>query len=103
MGGFIMWCRRVILTAIIAGVLGPVPLFAQTPASTGAPAAPSAAPAAPPSASPAGAANGTAAGAVDPSEYRIGPEDVIQVSVWKNDAISRTVPVRPDGKVTLPL
>jgi polysaccharide biosynthesis/export protein len=42
-------------------------------------------------------------GAVDPREYRIGPEDVLQISVWKNDAISRTVPVRPDGKVTLPL
>jgi polysaccharide export outer membrane protein len=42
-------------------------------------------------------------GAIDPNEYRIGPEDVLQISVWKNDAISRTVPVRPDGKVTLPL
>lgn len=35
--------------------------------------------------------------------YRIGPEDVLQISVWKNDAISRAVPVRPDGKITLPL
>ena len=42
-------------------------------------------------------------GAIDPNEYRIGPEDVLQIAVWKNDAISRTVPVRPDGKVTLPL
>lgn len=41
--------------------------------------------------------------AVDPNEYRIGPEDVIQVSIWKNEAMSRTVPVRPDGKITLPL
>jgi len=37
------------------------------------------------------------------SEYRIGPEDVLQIGVWKNDAISRVVPVRPDGKITLPL
>lgn len=36
-------------------------------------------------------------------EYRIGPEDVLQISVWKNDAMSRTVPVRPDGKISLPL
>ena len=36
-------------------------------------------------------------------EYRIGPEDTLLVSVWKNDAISKTVPVRPDGMVSLPL
>jgi polysaccharide export outer membrane protein len=35
--------------------------------------------------------------------YRIGPEDVLQISVWKNEAVSRTVPVRPDGKISLPL
>lgn len=36
-------------------------------------------------------------------EYRIGPEDLLQISVWKNDAMSRSVPVRPDGKISLPL
>ena len=35
--------------------------------------------------------------------YRIGPEDVLQVSVWSNEAVSRTVPVRPDGRISLPL
>ena len=35
--------------------------------------------------------------------YRIGPEDTLQISVWKNEAMSRTVPVRPDGKISLPL
>jgi polysaccharide export outer membrane protein len=35
--------------------------------------------------------------------YRIGPEDVLQISVWNNDAMSRTAPVRPDGKISLPL
>ena len=38
-----------------------------------------------------------------PFEYRIGPEDVLQISVWKNEALSRTVPVRPDGMISLPL
>jgi polysaccharide export outer membrane protein len=38
-----------------------------------------------------------------PDAYRIGPEDVLQISVWKNEAMSRTVPVRPDGKISLPL
>lgn len=36
-------------------------------------------------------------------EYWIGPEDVLQISVWKNEAMSRTVSVRPDGKISLPL
>jgi polysaccharide export outer membrane protein len=35
--------------------------------------------------------------------YVIGPEDVIEVAVWSNADLSRTVPVRPDGKVSLPL
>jgi len=37
------------------------------------------------------------------SGYRIGPEDVLQISVFSNDALSRTVPVRPDGMISLPL
>ncbi|HEU5322018.1 MAG TPA: polysaccharide biosynthesis/export family protein [Methylomirabilota bacterium] len=37
------------------------------------------------------------------SDYVIGPEDVLQVSVWKNETLSRTLPVRPDGKISLPL
>lgn len=35
--------------------------------------------------------------------YRIGPEDMLQISVWNNEAMSRTAPVRPDGKISLPL
>ena len=41
--------------------------------------------------------------AAAPGEYRIGPEDLLQISVWKNETMSRTVPVRPDGKISLPL
>lgn len=36
-------------------------------------------------------------------EYRIGPEDVLDISVWNNEAMSRVVPVRPDGMISLPL
>jgi len=36
-------------------------------------------------------------------DYRIGPEDKLQIAVWNNEAMSRTVPVRPDGKISLPL
>src|SRR5688572_11760634 len=35
--------------------------------------------------------------------YRIGPEDILEVSVWNNETVSRTVQVRPDGMVSLPL
>lgn len=36
-------------------------------------------------------------------EYRIGPEDVLEIMVWKNADLTRTVTVRPDGKISLPL
>jgi polysaccharide export outer membrane protein len=35
--------------------------------------------------------------------YRIGVEDILQISVWNNEALSRLVPVRPDGMISLPL
>jgi len=40
---------------------------------------------------------------VDPEQYKIGPEDVLDISVWKNGDLTRTVTVRPDGKISLPL
>ena len=36
-------------------------------------------------------------------DYVIGIEDVIEISVWKNPDISKTVMVRPDGMISLPL
>jgi polysaccharide export outer membrane protein len=38
----------------------------------------------------------------DPN-YVIGAQDVLDVSVWKEPEVSRIVPVRPDGKISLPL
>jgi polysaccharide export outer membrane protein len=38
-----------------------------------------------------------------PQDYIIGPEDTVEVQVWKNADLSRTVTVRPDGKISLPL
>jgi polysaccharide export outer membrane protein len=38
----------------------------------------------------------------DPA-YIIGPEDVLDVNVWKEPDMTRIVPVRPDGKISLPL
>lgn len=41
--------------------------------------------------------------AVVDADYKIGPQDVVRIDVWKEPDISRTIPVRPDGKITLPL
>ena len=35
--------------------------------------------------------------------YRIGPGDALQIFVWRNPEISTNVPVRPDGKISMPL
>jgi len=40
--------------------------------------------------------------AQDPN-YVIGSQDVLDISVWKEAELTRTVPVRPDGKISLPL
>jgi polysaccharide biosynthesis/export protein len=37
------------------------------------------------------------------SEYSIGPEDVLIITVWRNADLSREVTVRPDGRISLPL
>lgn len=49
---------------------------------------------------PAGTAAGTPAATQD---YVIGPGDALQVFVWRNEELSVTVPVRPDGKISTPL
>jgi polysaccharide export outer membrane protein len=36
-------------------------------------------------------------------EYVIGPDDVLHVAVWKEADLTATLPVRPDGKISLPL
>lgn len=40
---------------------------------------------------------------VRPDAYVIGAEDIIAINVWKEPEMSRTVPVRPDGMISLPL
>jgi polysaccharide export outer membrane protein len=42
------------------------------------------------------------AATTDPA-YMIGPEDMLDISVWKEPDVSRLVPVRPDGRISLPL
>jgi len=40
---------------------------------------------------------------VSAQEYRIGPEDILHISVWKEDDLDRKVLVRPDGGISFPL
>jgi polysaccharide biosynthesis/export protein len=37
------------------------------------------------------------------AEYLIGPDDRLQIFVWRNTELSTNVPVRPDGKISIPL
>lgn len=40
---------------------------------------------------------------VKKAEYRIGVDDVVSINVWGNEELSVEVPVRPDGKISMPL
>lgn len=37
------------------------------------------------------------------AEYQIGVDDVLRINVWRNEELSVEVPVRPDGKISMPL
>jgi polysaccharide export outer membrane protein len=42
-------------------------------------------------------------GPMDRADYVIGPADILRIQVWKQPELSVDVPVRPDGKITVPL
>jgi polysaccharide export outer membrane protein len=72
--------RFTILFALIVGLIGFMPAFAQQHTD--------------------GSSTSRAYGE---SEFRLGPDDVIDVTVYQDKELDRTVPVRPDGKISLPL
>src|ERR1051325_9663851 len=51
----------------------------------------------------AAAANTTTTAKPHDDSFQIGPDDVLAINVWKEPEISRSVPVRSDGNVSLPL
>lgn len=84
--------KRTILLGMLLLALAILPCQAQQPA-------------APQTASGKAPDNGNAEikpATTDPG-YIIGADDVIIINVWKEPELSRTVPVRPDGKISLPL
>lgn len=38
-----------------------------------------------------------------PGEFLLGPEDVVEITVWKNQELSRTTIIRPDGLISMPI
>ena len=83
------------------GLCAALPCFAQQPAGAPpAPAGPLPTAVATPSLTPVAPAAEAAAPTPD---YRIGPEDVLEISVWKEEALKKPVLVRPDGGISFPL
>lgn len=109
--------RSVLSTAVVMVLVGCAPrlpfvTFAQeqAPAPAEAPAtnaagssAPASAPVSPAAATPAPAPAATETVVADPKTFRIGPEDVLDIYVRNDRELNRVVPVRPDGKISLPL
>jgi polysaccharide biosynthesis/export protein len=59
--------------------------------------------AAPPASGAAATKASTGASTIDPKNFVIGAEDILQIQVWRDPDVSRQVMVRPDGKITLQL
>jgi polysaccharide biosynthesis/export protein len=104
------FCSLAILILLSIPVPGTAQTAQKTSPQTATPApAPPAKAAAPATAGPAVgnsvsyANNATYAGPMDASRYIIGPEDSLQVTVWKEPTLSGNFPVRPDGMISLVL
>jgi polysaccharide biosynthesis/export protein len=100
------------LTAMLVTI--PVMCFAQAPQTTAPPltapatSSPATAPAQQPATAPQPATQTPATaistgGPIDPNRYVIGAEDSLQITVWKDATLSGSVPVRPDGMISMNL
>jgi polysaccharide biosynthesis/export protein len=89
-------CRRLLMFAVCILISGWLAAQTDTTKNTGSTS---------PTPQAASADPGTGAAAVRPHDntYIIGDDDVLSINVWKEAEVSRTVPVRSDGKISLPL
>lgn len=85
-----MYMKRITLAGTMLLVFAAMALNGQAQNST------------PDVAKPVAPATSSPVAANDP-DYKIGPQDVLTITVWKEPDVSREVPVRPDGKISLPL
>jgi polysaccharide export outer membrane protein len=76
---------------------------APVPSSQPQPATSTPAPTAAQPATPAPASSTNTGGPIDPERYVIGADDQLQITVWKEPTLSGTIPVRPDGMISLVL
>jgi polysaccharide export outer membrane protein len=90
-------CRRAHLLGLIVVLCIPASTVGQS-ATTAKGATAAQKPATPPS-----TASNQPKPATEDAGYIIGAEDVLNINVWKEPDLSRAVPVRPDGKISMPL
>lgn len=101
--------KRTLIMGIVVWTLWGAQPFAQQPAASTAGRQPTPTPTpAPPTATATAAAPRAAtpvvpAGVVTPTDYVIGPDDVLTIVFWREQDLSSEVVVRPDGKISLPL
>ena len=86
------FARTAVMVMVFAATIGAQQKEKPIPASPGSS----------PSASTSGAASTGKSVSADPN-YVIGAQDVLDINVWKEDQLTKSVPVRPDGKISLPL
>ena len=97
-------CSVTGLGVMLALGIGALSLHAQTAPATAAAQAGSVSSTTSSSPDTGAAAPGTGpAGVVDTAHYVIGPDDMLQVTVWREPSLSGSLPVRPDGMISLVL
>jgi polysaccharide biosynthesis/export protein len=89
------------LVTVSAAGLAQAPKTPASPATSTQPASSTPAPAA--VQQPISQAPVSTGGPLDPDRYVIGAEDSLQITVWKEPTLSGTIPVRPDGMISLVL
>ncbi|WP_447979433.1 polysaccharide biosynthesis/export family protein [Candidatus Nitrospira bockiana] len=79
------------------------PAFAQQMAASSTPPAKPAVTAASTAGSTTGVPSTEKSSLIVTKDYIIGPEDVLEITVWRNQDLSKVVAVRPDGRISMPL